>query len=90
LVAALAGPSRVTVVLIIGLFGWPDIARTLRAQTLSLRQRGFVHAARGLGGGRLYVMRRHLVTALGPLIVANFVNRVGVAIFLDAGLAFWA
>jgi peptide/nickel transport system permease protein len=88
LVAALAGPSRVTVVLIIGLFGWPDIARTLRAQTLSLRQRGYVHLARGLGGGPLYVMRRHLVAALGPLIVANFVGRAGVAIFLDAGLAF--
>lgn len=88
LVAALAGPNRLTVILIIGLFGWPGVARMVRSQVLTLRQRGFVAVARGLGGGRSYVMRKHLVPALGPLIVSNFVNRAGIAIILDAGLAF--
>lgn len=88
LIAALAGPSRITVVLVIGLLGWPRSARIVRSQTLSLRKRGFVASAKGLGGGAFYVMRRHLVPALGPHITVSFVNWAGVAIVLDAGLAF--
>jgi peptide/nickel transport system permease protein len=88
MVAAIAGPSRVVVVLVIGLLAWPFNARILRSQTLSLRQRGFVDAAAGFGAGPLYVVRRHLVPALGPVIVIGFVSVAGVAVVLDAGLAF--
>ncbi len=88
LVAALAGPSRTVVVVVIGLLAWPRMARILRSQTLSLRQRGYVEAAQGLGGGFLYVLRCHLVPALAPLLAANFVIIAGVAVLLEAGLAF--
>lgn len=88
LVAALAGSSLGTLVVVIGLVGWPRVARILRAQTLTLRQRGFVQAARGLGKGPAYVVRRHLVPALGPLLVANFVTIAGVAVLVEAGLSF--
>jgi peptide/nickel transport system permease protein len=87
-VATLAGPSLVSVVLVLALLGWPGTARMLRSQTLSLRERGFIHAARGFGGGPLYLIRRHLVPAVGPLIVAGFINFASVAIVLEAGLAF--
>ncbi len=88
LVAALAGSSLGVLVLMIGLVGWPRVARILRAQTMTLRQRGFVHAARGLGKGPGYVLRRHLVPALGPILVANFVTVAGTAVLLEAGLSF--
>ena len=42
----------------------------------------------GLAGGPFYLLRRHLTPALGPLIGTNFIEVAGVAIFLDAGLAF--
>ena len=87
-VAAVTVPSRANVILVIGLMVWPIIARVTRGQTLSLRSRGFVSAARGFGGGLLYVMRRHLFPALGPIIVVGFVNVAAVAILLEAGLAF--
>lgn len=88
LVGSLAGDSRLGVILVIAFVGVAPNARILRSQTLSLRQRGFITAARGFGGGPLYVLRRHLVPGLGPLIVIGFVNWAGVAIGLEAGLTF--
>lgn len=87
-VAALAGPSRTLSILLIGLFGWPQTARIIRSQTLSLRRRGFVETARGFGAGPMYVMRRHLAPALGPVIASNLVFVAGVAVTIEAGLAF--
>ncbi len=88
LLAALLGPGRHTVVTVLGLFGWPRLARILRSQTLSLRQRGFIGSARGFGAGPFYLVRRHLVPALGPALVAGFVSVASVAILIEAGLAF--
>lgn len=87
-VGALAGPSLSTSILMIGLFLWPQTARIVRSQTLSLRSRGYVGIARGLGAGPLYVIRRHLVPALGPVIVANMVFVAGIAVAIEAGLSF--
>ncbi|MDQ6783911.1 MAG: ABC transporter permease [Actinomycetota bacterium] len=86
-IGALAGAGQTQIILALGLLAWPGTARVLRSQTLSLRQRGFVGAAQGFGGGRLYVIRRHLVPALGPILVADFVNWASNAIFLEAALA---
>ncbi|MGI8535112.1 MAG: ABC transporter permease [Mycobacteriales bacterium] len=88
LLAALLGPGQHTVIAVLGLFGWPRLARILRSQALSLRQRGFIGSARGFGGGPWYVMRRHLVPALGPVLVTGFVSVAGIAILIEAGLAF--
>lgn len=88
LVAALTGASRVGLILLMGFLFWPPISRIVRSQALSLRQRGFVAAAQGFGGGAPYLIRRHLVPALGPIIVAEFVAFVGNAISLEAALAF--
>lgn len=87
-VAVLAGPSRMAGVLVIGFLGWPQVARVVRSQTLTLRARGFVLAARGFGAGPVYVMRRHLFPALGPVIAANMVFVAGIAVTLESGLAF--
>ena len=88
LIAALAGPSRAVLVLVIGAILWPVSARVLRSQTLTLRRRGFVDAANGFGGGLAYVVRRHLMSALGPVISANFVSVAAIAVVMEAGLAF--
>jgi peptide/nickel transport system permease protein len=88
LVGSLALNSRVAVILVIALLGAPPNARTLRGQALSLRERGFVASARGFGGGPLYVLRRHFVPGLAPLIVVGFVNWASVAVGLEAGLTF--
>ncbi len=88
LVASFASSSRISIIAIIAVIGMAPNARILRSQALSLRQRGYVAAARGFGGGPLHVLRRHLVPGLAPLIVVGFVNWAGVSIGLEAGLAF--
>lgn len=88
LVASLAGTTLSAVVLVIAFAGVAPNARVLRSQALSLRQRGFIGAARGFGAGPLYVLRRHLVPGLAPLILVGFVQWAGVAVGLEAGLAF--
>jgi peptide/nickel transport system permease protein len=87
-VGALAGPSLSTSILMIGVFLWPQTARIVRSQALSLRNRGFVGIARGLGGSPVYVVRRHLLPALGPVMAANLVFVAGLAVAIEAGLSF--
>lgn len=87
-IAALAGASRLILVLVIGLLRWPEIARVARGQTLTLRHRGFVEAAQGFGASLLYLLRRHLAPALGPIIAAGMVTVATVAVLMEAGLAF--
>ncbi|MBA2387249.1 MAG: ABC transporter permease [Acidimicrobiia bacterium] len=88
LIGSLAGDSRLSVISVIAFIGIAPNARILRAQALTLRQRGYITAARGFGGGPMYVLRRHLVPGLAPLVVVGFVNWAGLAIGLEAGLAF--
>jgi len=88
LVGSLALNSRVAVIVVIAFLGTPPNARTLRGQALTLRERGFIASARGFGGGPLYVLRRHFVPGLAPLMVVGFVNWASVAVGLEAGLTF--
>lgn len=88
LIAALVGPSQLAVTVLIAAAAWPGIARVVRSQTLTLAARGHVRAARGFGGGPLYVLRRHIAPALGPLLSANFVYWAGTAVGIQSGLAF--
>lgn len=87
-VVFLVGPSLTLSIVLIGLTAWPQTARVVRSQTLTLRSRGFVDCARGFGASPLYVMRRHLLPALGPIIAANLVIMASVAVFIEASLAF--
>ena len=88
LVAALAGAGVLTVTVLIGLMFWPPMARIIRSRTLSLRGRGFVESARGFGAGLPYLIRRHLLPALGPLVAVEFVAVASNAVLLEASLAF--
>ncbi len=88
LIAVIVGGNLLVLIAIIGLTMWPPAARMVRSQALSLRQRGYVAAARGLGAGVPYVMRRHVVPSLGPIVVALFVAFAAQSVLLQAGLAF--
>jgi peptide/nickel transport system permease protein len=75
-------------ILVLSLLCWQGGARVIRAQALSLKEEAHVTAARGFGAGTWYVIRRHIIPDLGPLLVAEFVFCVRRAVFLQAGLAF--
>jgi oligopeptide transport system permease protein len=88
LLRGVLGGSLFTLVLIIGIVSWMDIARLVRGQVLSLREREFVTAARSLGASDREIMTRHLLPNLaGPVVV---ILAVGIprAIFFEAALSF--
>jgi oligopeptide transport system permease protein len=88
LLRGVLGGNIFTLFFIIGLVQWVDIARLVRGQILSLKEREFVEAARALGATNNTIMWRHLFpNTLGPIIV---VVTFGVprAIFTEAALSF--
>ena len=87
----LVGPefgTFILVVAVIGGFRWMQVARLVRAQFLSLREKEFVEAARALGMSSLRLVVRHILpNALGPVIVAGTID-VAAAIIAESTLSF--
>ncbi|MEZ4726719.1 MAG: ABC transporter permease [Caldilineaceae bacterium] len=87
-IAAVVGPSIYNIMLVIGLLGWPPIARIVRGMFLSLREREFVLAARASGVHNTRLIVRHLVpNVMAPVIVAATYG-MATAILVEAGLSF--
>lgn len=72
--------------LVLGLTGWGGLARSVRAQTLSLRERGFVEAARGLGFSTPHVILRELLPNMAPYVAMNLLIGVTSFIYAQVGL----
>ena len=85
---AIAQPSILTVIWAIGLITWPTIARLVRAEFRSLREKEFVLAARSLGYGHARIVFREILpNALPPIIVTSSVM-VASAILMESALSF--
>ncbi|GAA1504178.1 ABC transporter permease [Sphaerisporangium rubeum] len=74
--------------LVLGLLGWGGVARAVRSQTLSLRERGFIEAARGLGLSTRHIVIRELLPGMAPYIAMNVLIAVTGAIYAQVGLFF--
>ncbi|MCK9355643.1 MAG: ABC transporter permease [Dehalococcoidia bacterium] len=88
LVSVYLGPGLWHTILIIGLVFWPSTARVIRSQVLSVRQSGYVEAARALGAGDGWLMRRHVLPNVLPLVLAKLVLTVAAAMLMEASLSF--
>jgi peptide/nickel transport system permease protein len=88
LVAAYLRPNTLLMIVLIAVFLWPGGARVIRAQTLSLKERMHVAAARTFGAGWLHLLVHHIIPDLGPVIVATMIRDARRAIFMEAGLSF--
>lgn len=75
-------------ILVIGFFGWPYIGRVVRGQTLSLREREYVDAARSLGAGRLYILFKELLPNLVAPIIVYSTMMIPTNILTEAALSF--
>jgi peptide/nickel transport system permease protein len=87
-VAALFGPSIGALMLLLGLTFWPQTARLLRAQILTLRGRDFVLAARALGAPDRRVLVHHVLPNGLHVVVVATALQLGSAILVEAGLSF--
>jgi peptide/nickel transport system permease protein len=91
LLIVLSSYSRAAVpqmVLVIGLLSWMATARVVRAEVLTIREREFVDAARGLGAGNLAILARHVVPNAVGTIVVSATLAVGNAIIVESALSF--
>jgi peptide/nickel transport system permease protein len=86
--AAIWGRSLSNIVIIIGVIYWTTTARLIRSQVISLRQRVYVKRASAVGAGHGRILFRHILPQVTPLIVANTVLTVAIAIFAETAIAF--
>jgi peptide/nickel transport system permease protein len=87
-VIAMLEPSIWYIMIIIGLTGWMGVARLVRAEVLSLRERDFVVAARAIGASHTRIIFRHILpNAMSPVFVSATLGVAG-AILTESALSF--
>jgi peptide/nickel transport system permease protein len=86
--ASIFGQSLFVIILVIGLTTWPSTARLVRSQTLSVRERPYVERSRALGASNSYLISRHILPNVMPVIMANTVLIVAIAILSETALSF--
>lgn len=82
------GPSPTTIVLALTALGWTYIARVVRAQVLSLREKDFIDAARGIGASGFRILVSHLLPNLAGVIVVAMSLAVASSIIAESTLSF--
>ena len=86
--AALFEPGLTSILVVIAVVSWTGVARTIRGEVLSLRERDFIAAARALGATPLRLMLRHILPNVLPTIVVMGALSTSGTILLDAGLSY--
>lgn len=87
-IVAIVGKNIVTLMFLIAVTSWMGIARLVRSQALTLRERTFVEAARAAGASPLYIMRAHILPNVLGLVFASLVLLIPGAIISEATLSF--
>ncbi|WP_223623867.1 ABC transporter permease [Microbacterium sp. EST19A] len=82
------GPSPTTIVLALTALGWTYIARVVRSQVLSLREKDFIDAARGIGASGFRIVVSHLLPNLAGVIVVAMSLAVASSIIAESTLSF--
>lgn len=82
------GPNLFNIFIAISLVGWAGIARVVRSQTLSLKEKEFVEAARAIGVKKNRIMIRHILPNCLPALIVLFSLSIPEAIMYEACLSF--
>lgn len=85
---ALTGTTLTGLIIAIGATSWMGLARLVRAELLSLRERAWVEAAHALGAHPIDIFRRHSLPHLAPVVTVNLTFGVGTAILMESALSF--
>ncbi|MCE5171576.1 ABC transporter permease [Paenibacillus profundus] len=81
-------PSISTIIIIIGMLSWMNIARIVRAETLSVKEREYVLYARVSGQSRLNIILKHIVPNIMPTIIVAATINIASAILMESSLSF--
>lgn len=88
MVIALFGPGLDRIVLVLALTSWVLLARVVRVEILSIREREFVEAARAVGCGELRILVRHMLPHAMPAAITYFALLIAQVILVEASLGF--
>ena len=88
IVAAVVGPSLSTMLIVIGIFSWATTARIVRGQVLTLKERPYIERVKSLGGSEIYIITKHILPGVAPLIIVQTVLLVMNSIFFEVSLDF--
>jgi len=86
---AVLGPKFIWVIVVIGITSWPSTARIVRSQVLTVKERQFIVRAKCVGATDGQILRKHIMPNVLPLIFANTVLLIAIAIFNEAFLDFF-
>ena len=86
--AAAWGQHYMIIVLIIGITSWPGTARVVRADALRVRELQFIERGRAIGSSNWHIMQKHVLPNVFPLIFANTILVVAIAILAETTLSF--
>ena len=86
--ASIFGQSLFIIIMVIGLTTWPSTARLVRSQVLSVKERAYIERSRALGASNWYLVTRHVLPNVMPVIMANTVLIVAIAILSETALSF--
>jgi len=87
--ASLMGRTFTNVIIVIGITSWPSTARIVRAQVLSVKEKAFVERARSVGAKDSWILQKHIMPNVFPLIFANTILLIANSIFSEAFLDFF-
>ncbi|WP_129666077.1 ABC transporter permease [Phytoactinopolyspora endophytica] len=88
IVATVWGRSLTSVILIIGLLSWARLARVVRSEAMSMRERAYVRRALTIGAGAFRVITQHVLPHVVPLLLTLAIFAVGNAILVETAIAF--
>ncbi len=88
LVASFYQPGIVVLALLLSVFSWPGVARLIRGEVLSLRERDYVDAARLIGASNSQIIRRHILPNVVPIVVVWASLAVPSVILTEASLSY--
>ncbi len=82
------GNSLFNLVIVMGILGWPIMGRIVRSQTMSIKEREFVIAAKALGDSSISIMIREILPNIWPSIIPALFLEMSLAVLIESGISF--
>ncbi|WP_104089233.1 ABC transporter permease [Arthrobacter sp. GMC3] len=86
--SSIIGPGVTTIIVAIGITSWAGTARIVRSQTLTVESRAYIERSWALGASNAHIIRKHVLPAVMPLVLANTTLTVGSAVIAESTLSF--
>jgi peptide/nickel transport system permease protein len=88
LISAVINPSKFTLIMILSFLQWPVSLKIIRASVIKEKNNNYVLASKIFGANNSYIMYRHIIKGIVPVIVSMFIRNATIAVFMESGLAF--